>query len=264
MHDPSTSHSDSNIDISVGSAKNRTEQGDESGEFGEEDVAHQYVLGVPIALPLPSFEGPHTAEQMALGLPLQLSTNFCTIEGMQCPPEEVGTMPRRTADPRGMAPPQHANVVRQVRLRAPRLQEPVSPAQPADADQSGTTPSGTGARTDRMQCRRESDVPHCLAQRSRTAGQSQTPAAHLSSMLNLNRSTTKLVRWSQRQQNTQQREWVGRFNAVASALQLLDELLDEFTNAVRQQAQVSFTQRPAQRQRRPRTPPNQMADVATK
>ncbi|KAL3119779.1 hypothetical protein niasHT_008659 [Heterodera trifolii] len=64
--------------------------------------------------------------------------------------------------------------------------------------------------------------------------------------------------------NTQQREWVGRFNAVASAVQLLDELLDEFTNAVRQQAQVSFTQRPAQRQRRPRTPPNQMADVATK
>ncbi|KAL3107781.1 hypothetical protein niasHT_018104 [Heterodera trifolii] len=55
MHDPSnsTAQSDPNIDLSVGSAQNRTEQGDESGELGEEDVAHQYVLGVPIALPLP-------------------------------------------------------------------------------------------------------------------------------------------------------------------------------------------------------------------
>ncbi|KAL3111617.1 hypothetical protein niasHT_016594 [Heterodera trifolii] len=134
MHDSSTSHSDSNIDISVGSAKNRTEQGDESGEFGEEDVL-RWPITQHTCLPVKAFEeGPHTAEQMALGF----RCNCCRQIFAQL--RACNAHQKKSAQCQGTQPvqeerhqPQHANVVRQVRLRAPRLQEPVSPAQPADA-----------------------------------------------------------------------------------------------------------------------------------
>ncbi|KAL3118758.1 hypothetical protein niasHT_009606 [Heterodera trifolii] len=180
MHDPftSTAHSDSNIDMSVGNAKNRTEQGDESSEFGEEDLANQYVIGVPIAFPLPCRFYAGRSLNTHAGFSKHLKKDHASQNTWHLAFSWHAMSTRRSrhnakvhSRSRGTAPPQHANAVRQVRLRAPRLQEPVSPAQPADADQSGTTPTGTGARTDRMQ--------HRLAQRSRTAGQSQTPAAHL-------------------------------------------------------------------------------------